>query len=48
MTAKVVFGVFSSGPYFVLSGVIMTTMLIMYRAVLAQEKNLAQFGVGAL
>ena len=46
MTAKVLFGVFSAGPYFVLPGVIVTTMLIMYREVLAQEKKLAQFGAG--
>ncbi len=46
--AKVLFGTFSAGPYFVLPGVIVTTMLIMYREVLAQEKKLAKFGAAAL
>jgi len=46
--AKVLFIVFSAGPYMILPCVIFSTMTIMYRAVLAQEKKLQRFGVGAL
>jgi hypothetical protein len=47
-TAKVLFSVFSAGSYFVVPGVIMATLLIMYRTELAQEKKLAQFGAKPL
>lgn len=46
--ARILFYVFSVGPYLILPCVIFTTMLMMYRAVLGQEKKLQQFGVGAL
>jgi hypothetical protein len=42
------FVVFSVIPYFLLPGVIVNTMLIMYREVLAQEKKLRQFCIGVL
>ena len=46
--AKILFGVFSGGPYITLPCVILTTMSLMYRAVRVQEKRMQKFGVGAL
>ena len=46
--AKILFGVFSGGPYITLPCVILTTMSFMYRAVRVQEKRMQKFGVGAL
>jgi len=46
--AKVLFIIFSAAPYIILPCVIATTMIFMYRAVLAQEKKNSKYGVGAL
>lgn len=46
--AKVLFVIFSAGPYFGLPCVIMSTMFLMFRSVWRQEKKLQKFGVGAL
>ena len=46
---NVLFIAFSAGPsYIILPCVMFSTMAIMYRTVLAQDKILQQFGVGAL
>ena len=42
--AKVLFGVFSGGPYIIFPFVIITTMALMYKAVRAQEKKMQKFG----
>ena len=46
--AKVLFSVFSAGPYIVLPSVIAATMAIMYQSLLAQEKKLKNYGKAAL
>lgn len=49
VTAKTLCVVFAFViPYFVLPGVIVTTMVIMYCRVLAQEKKVRKYGIGAL
>ena len=47
-TARVLFVVFSAGPYLILPCVISSTMICVYRVVRAKEKKERQFGVHAL